>query len=301
MGPAPPDGPAEQPRQRRPSPATAGLATTLVGLTAAALLWGAPTLSEPTPADPEERAAKEIGRSAQRAPTRSAEGHDVSWPNCPKGAGRLRTPPGLPLPPLPGQFVVIGLTEGPGFYPNPCLADQVAWAKRRKLATAAYAVASYPTSAQLARHGGAGPKRARLRAAGHAQASVNIESMRRTGLASPIVWIDIEPVRLRPWSADRQANRSVIEGAARAYREAGFQVGFYSYSNGWAEIVGAWQLPDSPVWATAATAGRQRALQKCREPSFGGGPVVLVQWHDDRHDYDATCPGVTMADYFAPP
>ena len=49
------------------------------------------------------------------------------------------------------RYVVVGLTNGPGFSANPCLADQVDWARRHRLLTAAYAVASYPGAAKVAR------------------------------------------------------------------------------------------------------------------------------------------------------
>lgn len=307
-GGAPPDGAPDRapdaPPRRRPVVAATALAITLVSLAVIASLWDAPSLSESANADKEARTADLSVRSGRRPPI--AAGHDISWPNCPHGTGRLRPLPGLPLPTRTGRFVVVGLTEGPGFYPNPCLGQLVAWAKRHRLPTAAYAVTSYPTAAERRRYGSTGPypansDRAELHNVGFTQARVNLESMRNAGLASLIIWIDVEPVALRPWSTDRQANRAVIEGATRAYQEAGLRVGFYSFPTGWADIVGSWRLPNHPVWATAATAGRERALGKCAEPSFAGGPVVLVQWHDDRHDYDATCPGVTMADYFAPP
>ena len=52
---------------------------------------------------------------------------------------------GLPLPDSSARFVVIGLTNGPGFVANPCMADQVAWANSRHLLVAAYSVISGPT------------------------------------------------------------------------------------------------------------------------------------------------------------
>src|SRR4051812_25172980 len=56
-------------------------------------------------------------------------GGDISWPNCPKGMGiPSRRSPGNPLPLASAAFAVIGLTNGPGWFPNPCLADHVAWA-----------------------------------------------------------------------------------------------------------------------------------------------------------------------------
>ena len=76
-------------------------------------------------------------------------GGDVSWPQCPRawasrrGAARPADAPRL------AEFVIIGLTNGPGFTPNPCLADQVAWVRERGLMAAAYAVTSYPDAATL--------------------------------------------------------------------------------------------------------------------------------------------------------
>ena len=59
-------------------------------------------------------------------------GGDVSWPNCPKGMGiPSRLSPGNPMPVSTASFVVVGLTNGPGWYPNPCLAAHVAWARGR--------------------------------------------------------------------------------------------------------------------------------------------------------------------------
>ena len=59
-------------------------------------------------------------------------GGDISWPQCPKGMGiPEKRSLGLPMPLPSAQYVVIGLTNGPGFVANPCLADHVAWAKER--------------------------------------------------------------------------------------------------------------------------------------------------------------------------
>ena len=68
------------------------------------------------------------GGTAGRRPGR---GPDVSWPNCPKGLGIPSRPTqGKPMPPSSARFVVVGLTNGPAFHPNPCLEEQVAFARR---------------------------------------------------------------------------------------------------------------------------------------------------------------------------
>ena len=155
-------------------------------------------------------------------------GRDIGWPNCPPGLGiPSRRTLGKPMPPAGARYVLIGLTNGPAFYPNPCLRDQVAFARSRHLWTSAYAVVTYPTPAQLATYGGAGPRPARRPAGqlfntGWAQARQNLAVMRAAGLQPPTIWVDVEPVRPpAPWSGDTTANRAVLEGSIAAYRRAG--------------------------------------------------------------------------------
>ena len=85
-------------------------------------------------------------------------GADISWPQCPAGMGiphKIST--GQPMPTEEADYVVIGLTNGPGFHANPCLADQVAYAKGAGLLTAAYAVVSFPDDATVKAYGREGP------------------------------------------------------------------------------------------------------------------------------------------------
>ena len=103
------------------------------------------------------------------------------------------------------RYVVIGLTNGPGYTPNPCLADQVAWSRERGLLVAAYAVISYPDSGRLAQFRDAGPfegsdRLGALANAGYQQARYALNTMVTAGLESPIIWLDVEPVRDFEWS-----------------------------------------------------------------------------------------------------
>ena len=236
------------------------------------------------------------GRSATATvPAPPTVGGDVSWPQCPVGMGiRERRSLGLPLPGARARFVVIGLTNGPAFTPNPCLARQVAWASARALPTSAYAVATWPTARQLVRHGTTGPyagttRLSRLRNVGHAEGTYNLARLASVGLTVPHVWIDVEHYPVRPWSGDRRANRAVVRGIVRAYQDAGIQTGFYSTTLQWPDIVGAvrWGLPE---WHTAGPRGKAVALARCTEPSFQGGPIVLAQWWTSTADHDVICP-----------
>jgi hypothetical protein len=251
-----------------------------------------------------ELAEEEAGQApADPRPTRPVFrgpvlGGDISWPQCPRGMGiPERRSWGAPLPLAGARYVVIGLTNGPGFYANPCLADQVEWARRHRLLTAAYAVASYPEADMLDRHGTDGPfdGSARLGAlanTGYQQARFNVGSMAGAGLKSPIVWIDVEPVTDFEWSADPVANAAVVRGAARAYTDAGYRIGVYSTPYLWAQIVDDLAL-GVPEWRAAGETSRGEAARRCADGwTIQGGEAVLAQWLEGERDRNITCPGV---------
>jgi hypothetical protein len=241
--------------------------------------------------------------AAPQAGQLSVRGADVSWPQCAKGLGIPgRTGLGLPMPTTAAQFVVIGLTNGPGFTRNPCLATQVQWARLRGLQTAAYAVASYPTAWQLRHYAYSGPysgstTTSRLRNVGYAQARANVATLRSVSLAVPHVWVDVESYPFRPWSRSLTANRAVVRGALKAYADAGLTTGIYSTPLQFAQIAGrvTWALPE---WHTAGPRGAATALARCAEGSFTGGPIVLSQWWTSRADHDLTCPAATQTAFW---
>ncbi|KAA1426877.1 hypothetical protein [Nocardioides antri] len=227
------------------------------------------------------------------------QGADISWPQCPEGMGiPEKQSLGLPMPVPEAEFVVIGLTNGPGFTPNPCLADQVAWVQERELLAAAYAVSSYPDEETLELYAWDGPYdggslKGRLRNVGYQQARFNIDSMIDAGLQSPLVWIDVEPVPYFEWSDDPGANAAVVEGAARGYTEAGYAIGVYSTPYLWETVVGDFRL-GVPEWRAAGETSREEALNRCGDDwSIQGGPAVLGQWVADNRDHNVTCPGIS--------
>jgi hypothetical protein len=223
-------------------------------------------------------------------------GADVSWPNCPKGMGiPSRRSEGEPMPAPGTRFVIVGLTNGPGFYPNPCIARQLRWVQRRQLLLGAYAMTTYPTAAKIRRYGGHGPfsghgVRAALRNTGYAEARFNLATMARVGMSVPMIWVDVEPYPVAPWTLSARRNRAIVVGAIRAYRDAGFTVGIYTNPNGWGEVVGDWQLRAVPTWSTVGIRGATAARGSCsRGPS--GGPTWIAQWWVGHRDLDLTCPG----------
>jgi hypothetical protein len=259
----------------------------------------------PTKSPPVQQPPASATRPSPPAPEARAGvglvGHDISWPNCPVGMGIPARPTlGLPLPPASSRFVVIGLTNGPAFYANPCLGEQVAHARRQHLWMSAYAVVTYPTPEQLRAYGGVGPRSgadlaARLWNTGWAQAKLNITNMRVAGLTPPVLWLDVEPVRPpAPWSSDFAANRTVLEGSMAAYREAGLRLGVYSTRHLWQSVVGDVDY-GLPEWRAAGPTSRQQALRQCAGESIQGGEAVLAQWVEEI-DTNVLCPGRPPAD-----
>lgn len=225
-----------------------------------------------------------------------ALGNDVSWPQCPKGTGSVSRPGyGLAMPQAAAQFVMIGLTDGPAFYRNQCLASQTSWARTHHAYVAVYSMTTFPTSKQLATYGRNGPYSAatstgRLANTGFAQARFNVSSMRATGLSSPIVWVDVESYAVAPWTSNKAANKAVVDGVVRGYTSAGYRVGFYSTPYMWATVLGTprYKLPE---WRTAGARGQSVAISRCLSASsFQGGAAVLSQWWAASVDHDITCP-----------
>ena len=241
-------------------------------------------------------AAASVSASAVAGPVL---GGDIGWPQCPKGMGIPERPTlGLPMPLPEAAYVVVGLTNGPGFTANPCLASQVEWIRQRHLLATAYAVVSQPSEAAVTEHGGRGPFPAdtalgALANTGYQQALANVATMRAAGLDSPIVWMDVEHVPDFEWSNDLEANAAVVQGAARGYADAGYDVGVYSTPHLWRDVVGGLALR-LPEWRAAGQTSRAEALERCgKDWQIQGGQAVLGQWVAGRRDLDVSCPGVT--------
>lgn len=226
-------------------------------------------------------------------------GGDISWPQCPRGLGiPEKRSEGIPLPLPEARFVVIGLTNGPGFVANPCLADQVRYARQRKLLTSAYSVISGPTRFTPADAERTGPFDGSTRVGalsniGFQQARFNIDSMKRAGFSTPFVWLDIETVPKFDWSSDKAANAAVIRGAAKGYTDGGYGVGVYSTPYLFAGVAGGLRL-NVPEWRAAGQTSRAEALSRCgNDWVIQGGRGVLAQWVAQSRDLNVTCPGAT--------
>lgn len=230
-----------------------------------------------------------------RATAADLIGHDISWANCPIDEGGY----GLPTPPSSSKFVIIGLTKGLAFGENPCLGSQVTWATDNSKPAQAYTVATYPTASQLSTYGASGPfssstKVGQLANVGYAEGQFALKSLAGVGWRPSVVWIGVTPLPTQPWpsatAAQQVENRSVVQGLARALRDAGFGYGVYSDAAGWKQTVGAWGVPGVPQWTTVGTLDyAEEASEQCTKESFGAGKLYLTQWTDPTRNYDRTC------------
>jgi hypothetical protein len=260
---------------------------------------------QPLPTDLPTPAVPKV--SARPVPWGKVIGADAGWPQCPPGMGiPQKKSHGGPMPLEDSKYVILGVTNGPSFTPNPCLADQVRWVRERGMMLAAYAVHSYPSGQELATYGGKGPfdastRLGRLANVGYQQTRYNLGVMKRAGMVSPILWLDVEPVPDFDWSSDLQANAAVFRGAARGIRDAGLKVGAYSTPALWQGVVGDFSLGGVPEWRAAGQTSQAEALSRCSEDwAFQGGPAIMGQWVQYDRDRNITCPGApgAMTDYF---
>jgi len=251
--------------------------------------------------------ASRMGLRSRGLSWRSKGGRDIGWPQCPGDIGfRGRNGLGQPLPDPGVRFVIVGLTNGRAFTPNPCLNLHLRWVRSHHVHAAAYAFATYPTRGQLRRYRHGGPYDGRhllgaLANVGHATARYNVRVMRDHGFVTPHVWLDVEPSSSRPWSGRSARNRAVVRGWIRGYRDAGYTVGFYSTQSLFRHILGRMRL-GLPEWRTGGPVSPRAALRKCRGDSIQGGRAVIAQWWTNHRDFDRLCPGpdraTTLTRYF---
>ena len=118
--------------------------------------------------------------------------------------------------------------------------------------------------------------------------------MRRAGIDPPLVWVDVEPVADFEWSGDPVANAAVVQGVARGYADAGYEVGIYSTPLLWSQVVGDLAL-GLPEWRAAGQTSQAEATSRCgRDWVIQGGEAVLGQWVAQGRDQNITCPGVHL-------
>jgi hypothetical protein len=175
-------------------------------------------------------------------------GVDVSWPQCDG------------IPSLAAGFATVGVNGGRPFTDNPCLADQVAYAKQRS---------GYSAYLNLDAPRGEDPKSYGARAA-----LDGLDRARRAGLRVHTMWLDVEV--LNHWSTDAATNVAVINGAATALQARGLTVGIYSSVPMWQDITGGAAVT-MPVWLATSVID-YRDVQPLCKAGLGGHPAEMAQY-----------------------
>ena len=239
-------------------------------------------------------------------------GYDVSYPQCDDA-----------LPDDPA-FAVVGVNGGLATRPNPCLAEQLAWAAERTTG----AVATQPRLQLYVNTANPGQVRDRVttwpsrgrtpygrcegdnsRACswryGWERAAVTVREFFVPAAEDAGVdpdpgehtwWLDVETTNTwQTGSAPARArNRAALEGMAARLAATGADVGLYSTGHQWRRITGV--VPeDSPLhdldsWLAGARSLAGARAACLRDPLVDGGDVVLTQYVVDGLDHDHGCP-----------
>ena len=140
--------------------------------------------------------------------TGSRYGIDVSWPQCEQV-----------LPDLPIDFALIGLTDGQAESVNPCLSEQVAWARSVRAQVGFYVVPNSPSGDTLSRAADLGECEATADAecryfhAGVLQARHALAAAETADVAAQTWWPDVEESHYGTlWGEDTDANVAVLQG-----------------------------------------------------------------------------------------
>jgi hypothetical protein len=209
-------------------------------------------------------------------------GFDVSYPECE-----------LALPPAAQAFAVIGINGGRGFYQNPCLIIEYAWAQSAPTPPTFYMNVNAPVgkAAFEARSGPKGDCTIGDDAClsynfGYGAARLAFADALSQETSASMWWLDVETTN--SWSDNLAANAQVIQGAIDFLHGQGAGVGIYSTPDQWQQIAGIF-APSLPVWVAGALDVTDAASYCAPVYGFGGGGVWLVQYPVGDFDGDYAC------------
>ncbi len=206
-------------------------------------------------------------------------GTDVSWPNC-----KIEKP-------QYNKWGIVGVTGGKSFTPNPCLKKQHAWFNSADL----YINTGYPGNSSTRRFSSS-PLQCAIEDEtclaynyGYNAAKYAVEYAKSQFIGAPHWWLDVELGN--SWSENPSVNRAAIQGGADAivFYEPLSKVGYYSYPPQWSRITNDWK-PGNPAWVATPETELSAAISYCKEDSFSGGQVSMVQYVDGL-DLNFDCTG----------
>jgi hypothetical protein len=232
-------------------------------------------------------------------------GYDISYPQC-RGS----------YPPNP-LFGIVGVDGGLANNANPCLGDELGWARgapgqKRPQQPAlslyidtgnpgAHHVADWPSSGLAPAYGNCDGLLTNACSYIYGQRRAAY-SYRLAAALEPVAartapwWLDVE--LMASWTGTYQLNIAALQGFLGGLRSAGASgpIGIYSTSAQWLDITGltalttrtafAGELPD---WVAGTDATLAQARQSCRSGGFTGVLPSLAQYRIATHDADLRC------------
>jgi hypothetical protein len=249
--------------------------------------------------------------------TRTPLGIDISWPQCGKRV------------PTDQAFGIVGVNGGLATTTNPCLREQLIWAKRSNGGTSQELVQLYVNTANPGGLNTESWPKSNTDPAGIVTDNPHgicdnsdslacawqygwnraLEDVRdrfqpaaaRAGISSVaatyIWWLDVETEntwKLSGTAFDHQSNVAVLEGMTAHFSATGARVGLYSTGAQWNQIVGGAVGTDSnlnglPNWRPGG-ANLTTSKEACKAaPLTANGGVVLTQFISKNLDYNYSC------------
>ena len=246
------------------------------------------------------------------APTAEMVGYDVSYPQCGKTL------------PTNHYFGIVGVNGGTAASYNPCLTEQLIWAKSAKVGSnqpavqvyvntanpaqdIAYKWGNWPTSGTTPYGDCTGLKTNNEACSWQYGWNRSVETeayfvdkAQAAGISTDTVnytwWLDVET--MNSWqsgSAEALArNRAAIEGFAAYYQSKNATVGLYSTAYQWGQIVGTTSITDGnlvglPNWRPSGKS-LANAKSNCNvAPLTSGGFISLTQYVVKNLDHNHSC------------
>jgi hypothetical protein len=260
------------------------------------------------------RRSRHASRSKRVTHPPAATGYDISYPQC----GRAY--------PSGQAFGVVGVNGGLANNADPCLTDELAWARSSPgLTTPSQPPASlYENTADPGNGVGDWPTPANGSAGGAtpygscdgswSQACAYVYGQQRAAYSYGLVassgsavnpatapwWLDVETINSWASAASNPnwaaVNVAAVQGFVAGLRGAGATaaIGFYSTASQWQAITGqtaqtspSYFSTSDPDWVAGAGSSKQ-AQANCRA-SFSGGRVALAQFTSNGFDADLAC------------
>ena len=196
------------------------------------------------------------------------------------------------FPPNPHSIGVVEVDGWGTTYPNPCLAQEATWAGGG-LELYIFLISGTSSTPEPGCSTAPSPTACNY---GYAEASTDYATARSVLGARATVpwWLDVERSVVggqTSWTSTATANRSTVEGAVDALRNAAGinTVGVYTSPHEWTTINGTFR-PSIPLWAAdwAKAAPATVCLEvRTAHPDLPSGPLDLVQYSSPTYSYAA--------------